>query len=53
MTPRNAAKQAGVRPSSGAATPEMADGVQFVASDRALYDAAPEDGRTPGRLHIR
>jgi len=40
--------QGGVRPSSGAATPETLSASHLSAAVRTSCDAAPEDGRTPG-----
>ncbi len=40
----------GVRPSSGAATPERLSASQFWLAIGTLHDAAPEDGRTPEAL---
>src|SRR5439155_27067657 len=42
----------GVRPSSGAATPEQSGASRLPPAIGPSYDAAPEDGRTPGRLRF-
>src|SRR5439155_20571446 len=41
-------KRPGVRPSSGAATPERLSALDLSPAMRLSYDAAPKDGRTPG-----
>src|SRR2546428_746485 len=44
---RRSRKRSGVRPSSGAATPERRRASYLSAAIRASCDAAPGDGRTP------
>src|SRR4051794_22580504 len=45
---RQSRQRGGVRPSSGAATPETLRASHLSAAVRTSCDAAPEDGRTPG-----
>jgi len=47
-TARQSRNQGGVRPSSGAATPERLSASDLSRPIRTTFDAAPEDGRTPG-----
>jgi len=47
-TEQRSHNQGGVRPSSGAATPEPLSASHLSAAVRTSCDAAPEDGRTPG-----
>jgi len=45
---RQSRKRGGVRPSSGAATPQPMNASDLSSAVRTPCDAAPEDGRTPG-----
>src|SRR5204863_412715 len=48
--PRGFIRQPRVRPSSGGATPKGLSASHLSSAIRPSYDAAPEDGRAPGRL---